>query len=325
MWLNFSRTRRWQRAFGAAYSFMNNSAPEPGRLRLILGVGRSGTSWVSQVLFKTTMRCRCFLEPLFHIAPPLPIHKKGDHTAVGYEELSPGHPLICAWQLLAHRKFGGPGMATLERDDADWEICLVKEVHALLGMEALLRLWQTPAVFILRDPVYVIDSLFAAQTLQTIYLDHEVEAVRQHAFLERFAPGRQTAVERLFADAARREPRQRIILGKALCVQMLQEMFSVLAAEFPCAKALRYDQLCAAPRESFQSLAGALAIPWDNAMDSYLAKTTEADATSSDPYSIMRNTADQNDRPFRFLSPAEVALCREAMQTIRGDSGARGH
>ena len=304
---------------------MEESAPEPGRLRLILGVGRSGTSWACQVLFKTTLRSRCFSEPLFHLAPPLPFHRKPDHTAVAYEEIPAEHPLACAWQLLAHRKFGGPGLKTLERDDADWEICLVKEVHALLGTEGLLRLWQTPAVFILRDPVYVVDSLFAAQTLQTIYLDHELEAVRQRPFLDRFAPGRQAAVERLFADTARLEPRRRVILSKALCVQLLQEMFSVLAAEFPCAKAVRYEQLCSAPRETFQSLAAALSIPWDNAMDSYLAKTTEADATSADPYSVMRNTGDQKDRPFKFLSAAEVDLCRAAVQTIKGDSSEPGH
>ena len=66
-------------------------------------------------------------------------------------------------------------------------------------------------VFILRDPVYVLDSLLAAQTLRTIYLDHEVEAVREPAFLRRFAPGREEAVRRAFARTARQESRPQII------------------------------------------------------------------------------------------------------------------
>ena len=324
MFLPLSKTARWRKAFRAAHPCLEQSAAEPERLRLVLGVGRSGTSWVGQVLSKAAMRCRCFSEPLFHLKPPLPFHKKADHTAVGYEDLSPEHPLLCAWQLLANRQFGGPDVQGLERNDSDWEICLVKEVHALLGSEGLLRLWKVPTVFILRDPVYIADSLFAAQTLRTIYLEHEAWAVRQKAFLDRFVPGRQAAVERLFAEAAGMDERQRIILGKVMCIHLLDEMFLARAAEFPCARALRYEDLCAAPHEAFPALAAALSIPWDAAMAAYLARTTEGDANSDDPYSVMRHTARQKDRPFKFLSAAEVASCRNALRTMKGDSGGAG-
>ena len=282
MLLRSLRSRRWRAEFEAAYPRFDSTAPEPERLRLILGVGRSGTSWVCQVLFKTSVRCRCFSEPLFHLTPRLPFNARGDHTAVKFEELSPGHPLLRAYELLAHRPFDGSRLHGAGRDDAGWEICLVKEVHALLGVEGLLRAWRTPSLFILRDPIYVADSLFAAETLQTGYLEHEGRAVRHEEFLNRFAPGRESAVERLLAGAARREPRQKIILRKVICIQLLQEMFSVLAAEFPGAKALRYEQICQAPRRCFPAMADALSIPWDDAMEGYLEKTMQADATSAD-------------------------------------------
>jgi len=315
-----SARERWEAKFRSAYPFDPEKSGETDRLRLILGVGRSGTSWVSQVLFKTPMPCRCFSEPLFHIVPPLPFQKSGDHTALGYQPFQTGHPLLRAYQLLADRQFAGTAVQTLQRNDAGWEACVVKEVHSLLGTEGLLRQWRTPTAFILRDPVYIIDSLFAAQTLQTIYLDHEVEAVQAGPFVERFVPKREAEIQRRFADAARREPRLRLILGKVLCVQLLQEMFSVLAAEFPSARVLRYEELCAAPRAGFLALAATLSIPWDDAMDAYLSHTTAADVTSSDPYSVVRNTSEQSARALKFLSASEAAACREALQAITGDN-----
>jgi hypothetical protein len=290
-------------------------------LRLILGVGRSGTSWVSQVLFKTTLRSRGFSEPLFHMTPRLPFHRQGDHTAVRYEEMPPRHPLLRAYGLLAHRQFDPAGLHGVARDEAGWEVCLVKEVHALLGAEGLLRAWGIPTVFILRDPIYVIDSLLSAQTLQTIYLDHEVEAVQEPAFLKRFAPGREEAIRRVFAEIGRQEARRQIIQRKVLCVQLLQEMFQALAAEFPRAKTWRYEQCCQAPEAGFRAMAGALSIPWDDAMKKGLAETTQADATSNQPYSVVRNTAQQQDRPLKFFSSGEAALCREALEAIGSDSG----
>lgn len=294
------------------------SEAEPETLRLILGVGRSGTTWVSRVLSKTRRRVRFFMEPLFHLEPRLPFHDTGDHTAVGYESFSPDHPLLSAYRRIASRHLGGSQVKGLERDDDAWELCLVKEVHALLGTEGLLRAWQTPALFVLRDPVNVADSLFAAQTLQTIYLNHEVEAVQQEAFLDRFAPGRQETVRQLFAGAARREPREQIILAKVICTQVLQEMFLALAEEFPFVKTLCYEKLCEAPRETLKAASQALSIPWDQDIEEYLSKTMQADATSNDPYSIMRNTAEQRMRPLKFLNPEETALCRAALGAMRG-------
>jgi len=288
---------------------------EPGRLRLILGVGRSGTTWVSRVLSRTGRPMRLLIEPLFHLEPRLPFHVNGDHTAVGYQPFSPDDPLLRAYSSLTQRNLSGP-VKGLERDDAGWQLCLVKEVHALMGTEGLLLAWQTPTLFLLRDPVYVVDSLFSAQTPQTIYLDHEVEAVLREEFLNRFLPDRQDKVRQLVFDAETRQPRQRLILSKVLCTQLLQEMFLALSREFPPAKAFRYEQFCDAPHETFQAAAQALGIPWDKAMGAYLCQTMRADASSDDPYSIMRNTAGQKTRSLKFLSPGEIALCRAALEAL---------
>ncbi len=310
------RNPRWLAKFEAAYPFLSSYHSNTGALRLILGVGRSGTSWSGQVLARTKIPCRFFSEPLFHVAPRLPFHKKGDHTALEYEELSNPHPLLAMYHLLAHRQFDTSVLKAAERDDADWKICLVKEVHALMGTEGLMRAWNPPTIFILRDPIYVADSLFSAQTLQSSYLHHEVLAVQKKRFLDRFAPGRRGAVERTFAGTERMEERLRTILRKLICIHLLQKMFCVLAHEFPCAKVIRYEEICERPQPTFQAAAEALGIAWDEAADAYLCKTMQTDSSSSNPYSVMRNTAEQRARPFKFLSMTEQSLCRSVLETL---------
>src|SRR5665213_1497924 len=152
----FDKKGGWAAKFRAQHPFVDRDAPHDGALRLILGVGRSGTSWVSNVLSKTTERSRFFSEPLFHLHPQLPFRTKGDHTSIGYNGNYDAGPLLAAYQLVTHRQFEAANLPGYERHDDDWKICLVKEVHALLGTEAVLRAWNTPVVFILRGPVYII-------------------------------------------------------------------------------------------------------------------------------------------------------------------------
>ena len=286
-------------------------------LRLILGVGRSGTSWVSQVLAKTSKPCRFFSEPLFHIEPRLPFHREGDHTATGYEKkILPDHPLTTAYRLLLAPKLKQLKAPALERNDANWEICLVKEVHALLGTEGLLRLWKIPCLFLLRDPIYIVDSLFAAQTLNTIYLMHETVLVQQEGFLNRFASARRQIVEELFHQAGGRPAREKTILQKLICVQLLQDMFGVLAAEFPWARAMRYEDVCQQPQESFREIARYLSLTWDQSMEAALMETMRETDTPADPYSIVRNTAAQNRRPLKFISEEELILCQATLKSM---------
>jgi hypothetical protein len=317
--IDLSKEGRWAAKFRAKHPFVDREPSDTGKLRLILGVGRSGTSWVSHVLSKTKEGSRFFSEPLFHIRPRLPYRETGDHTAIGYSADSDAGPLLAAYQLVAHRQFDGAGLPGNERNDPDWTICLIKEVHALLGAEAVLRTWKVPVVFILRDPVYAIDSLFAAQTLESIYLDHEAVAVRDKLFLERFAGGAQESVRKALADNARSPRRRRIMVEKLICVHLLQGMFPSLAEEFPGARTFAYEDFCAQPVDTFKAAARALSIPWDDTMAACLQDSMRGDAAAaSNPYVVVRNTAAQKNREFKFLTPEEIALCRSTLDAIAG-------
>ena len=272
----FTRNGRWQARLREAYPYHRPATENSGALRLILGVGRSGTTWVSQVLARMNRPCRLLPEPLFRLAPPLPFHQKWDHTAVNYEPLARKHPLLSAYRLLVDPQLDGAASNLMMRNDPGWRVCLVQEKR----------------------------------------------------FLRRFVPGREEVVERLFAEADRREHRSRVLVQKVLCVRLLCEMFSVLAKEFPCAKIVRYEALCDQPRAAFQSAATALGLPWDDGMEAFLRQTMHGNHGSDSPYSVMRDTARQAGRPFRFLSADEVALCREALSglvpTIGDMTGTRG-
>jgi hypothetical protein len=317
MFFDFSRKGRWARKFKSKYRYVFEDPPDISRLRLLLGTARSGTSWTSKVLSKTALPCRFSSEPLFHIKPLLPYHKTGDHTAMPYDRNDDASPLLSAYQLVAHRQFDGAALPGNERNDPDWTICLVKEVHALMGTEALLRAWKIPVVFVLRDPIYIIDSLFAAQTLETIYMDHDIPAVQQDAFLDRFAAGGQAAFRKAFADNLNAPHRRRIMIDKLVCAHLLQKMFLALAREYPHARAFPYEDFCERPVETFLAAAAALGMPWDEKMAAALQKTMKGDAAAAaDPYAVQRNTSAQKDREFMFLSPEEVELCRATLKNL---------
>jgi hypothetical protein len=313
----FTKWGRWENRFKSKYRYVYDAPPDMGALRLILGTARSGTSWVSKVLSKTGLPCRFSNEPLFHIQPRLQYHSHGDHTALSYNGNCDPSPLLDLYRLAAHRQFDGAGLPGNEREDPGWAICLVKEVHALLGTEALLRAWKVPVIFILRDPVYILDSMFAAQTLDTIYMDHDVRAVQEGAFLDRFAPGAQATVRAAMAENTGRPHRPRVILEKLICAHLLQRMFTTLAGEFPHASAFAYEDFCAKPLETFPAAAKALNMPWDDAIAGYLQKTMKSnDQAAADPYAVQRDTASQASREFMFLTPEEVSLCRSTLERL---------
>ena len=313
--------RNWHRGLRLRHPDLQLDRAYPCRLRLVLGVGRSGTTWIAKVLAHTEVPCRFFSEPLFHIDPALPFHDDGDHTAAAHvTRFGSRHPLSTAYSLLTTSSFDTRVLmrpAVLERDDPEWQFCLVKEVHALLATEALLRAWSTPTVFVLRNPLYALDSLFAVQGLTTIYLDHEVAAVQEPAFLNAVVPGRQEVVRRLFEDTWNRDARARAIGQKLICIELVQQMFEGLSRELDCSTAVWYEKCCEAPGEELGRVAARLGIPWDCGSESFLLTTTRADLTSGDPYSIVRNTAAQPERPFTFLMPEELGRCGELLEALR--------
>lgn len=117
---------------------------ERPEVRLILGPGHSGTTWLSYVLSKTPTPIRFFMEGLYQI------DRSGHSENLS---LSSVYDLFLAERTLdelAHQKL---------RDDADWKFCLIKEVHRLSETRTLLNRPSLKAILLTRDPVRIVDSL----------------------------------------------------------------------------------------------------------------------------------------------------------------------
>jgi len=301
------------------------------KLRLILGLGRSGTTWLSRVLSESPTPIRFFMEGLFSVRPPFQFAAKGDHTAIEYRStLSEQHPLLLTYQSLvaSYNNWKAFGLDKhLMRNDKDWEFCLIKEVHSLLATEALLKSLRCPTVLVIRDPVYVIDSLFTRDGLNSIYLDNESQAVKDIAFLERFLQDQANPVLRVLNKvASHRAVRGGIILEKVLTAAIIQSMLRSLASEFPYTYLIDYDDLCRSPEYFFRSISAFLTLDWGKTVEDFLTETTSSDPEKEKrDKPVFRNTKKQVNRRFKFLNQNEVSLCRQVLRDCGLEAGMSSH
>ena len=317
---------QWHQQFQRMHPKLVNQEPDTQKLRLILGVGRSGTTWLSRVLSETSTPIRFFMEGLYSVKPKLSFSEGNDHTAIKYyPKLPERHSLLSVYRSLIKPQYNWSALGLnrhLQRDDPNWQFCLVKEVHSLLATEALLQFFSCPTVIVVRDPVYVIDSLFARDGLSSPYLCDESKVVRQVAFLKRFMPEQSEAIlEALHKVNSIGKLREQSILKKVLTVAIIQQMFCVLADKFQCIYLIEYEELCQSSQALFRSVAEFFTLDWDDRVERFLATTTQTYSNKADKYPVFRQTSCQVKRNFKFLSFEEVNLCHQ----ILSDSKLRSH
>jgi hypothetical protein len=313
----------WYQQFRNMHPELPKSEDDVQKLRIILGAGRSGTTWLSSVLSKTPTPIRFFMEGLYSVKPKLRFSAKSDRTAIEYRSNLPErHPLLCAYRLLLASRYDRTALGlgtTLVRNDLDWQLCLIKEVHSLLATEALLRFFKCPIVCLIRDPVYVIDSLFARDGLKSMYFENERKAVVKPDFLKRFAPDQSESISRIIKKSVTGKRREKIILGKVLTVALINSMFRVLADESQYVHLIEYEVLCRSPKSVFRTAAKFLTLDWDNNIESFLSRTSQVNLDKEHEFSfpVFRQTQKQINRKFKFLSQNEASLSRQVLS----DSG----
>ena len=171
VWKSWSSAFLWR--FGRSRYFTTESASQDPRLRLILGVGRSGTTWTARVLGQTCTPTRLIQEPLFWMRPRLHLAAGYDHTAIPMaSRLASQHRLLAAYRELTAdtNVILRAGVRQLDRNDDDWQVCIVKEVHALLASEAIVHAFGLPTVLVVRDPVATADSILRTNGMNQEYL-----------------------------------------------------------------------------------------------------------------------------------------------------------
>lgn len=315
-----SDERSWNDALATDFPELARAAMHPQRLRLVLGNARSGTSWLARMLSQAEGRVRYLNEPINPFKPPVPFGSDIDRTAIGFETaLAADHPLLRVYELassdfedwLAHTN-----EPTAVRLDPNPDVVLVKEVHALLATEAVVGHFAVPAVFITREPAYVVDSLLGFRPLEApMWRTEQAHLIDTPEFFERYGIEGGDAV-RQFMRAHRDAPPDRsgVIMGKAVTAAVINRMLERLASESDLVTLVRYEDLVEEPN-TVRGIADFLDLRLGERFERFLAESTTR-SDSPHPYAVYRDTNSQLERPLKFLTVEERDRVRYALADL---------
>lgn len=296
----------WQYQFNKSYSFdWKNASPQ--KLRIILGLGRSGTTWIANTLARTQTPARYFEEPLYHVRPKLQFSQQHDHTAISYKSsLTPGHRFKTAYSTLTCPDLPDDFLLNrfYKRKDKNFQVVLVKEVHSLLATEAILKTFSCPILIVLRDPVRVLDSLFNAQSLNTSYLINEYQYIQQEPFLNTYLSSQMQSYQELFERVEKEKDLRRRITGqKYLTMVLIQQMFRSIAERNLNVLLIDYEDMISSPDKNYNEISDFFDIRYKLGDYNFNAKNkTEV----QNPYSLARDTSSQTEKPLKFLQTEDL-------------------
>jgi len=294
------------------------------RLRMILGPGRSGTSWLLKTLSHTSTPLRSINEFLYHLKPRLSFSLKNDHTSIPYTfDIKKIYPLIKSYSCLTLDEYNWNKLLSkhadnlIIRNDKNFKICLVKEVHSLLGTEMLMKYFKIQTIFITRNPIYVVDSSLSITRNKIIYWN-ETDYVQNHFFLDRFFTHTKKNILEEFAKNRKLPKREKDILNKILTVAILNKMLEQIAKKFNFILHIKYENLCKYPIQNFSKIARFLSLEFKGEMEKFLEKTMqETKCSINNPYSVFRNTKKQINRPLYFLNLKEAQKAKEMLTNCK--------
>jgi len=271
-----------------------DAAPDTARLRLVLGVGRSGTTWTLKTLAQCDDALNAYSEPLHHLRPAIHVSSSPDRVACDFSpRLADRHPIIRAYQKLSAQRTPGFNNASrvVVRGCDQPDRILIKEVHALLATPALLSATNARAVVILRNPLRVIDSIFDCQGLDAPYLHHEFEACGDTRLLAAIGNPGQTArrLEQWRLIRAMPDARQRRAYSAAWAVAVTQALLKRTAERLPeRVLTIRYEQAKHQPQAVFGGAAAHLGLRFGDKAAAFIEQSRSHDE-SEDPYSVFRS------------------------------------
>lgn len=310
----------WYRKFCKLHPKLDITHSDQSKLRLVLGLGRSGTTWIAKVLSSTKTPVRYFEEPLHHIVPSLSFSSGYNHTAIRFiRVLDDTHRLAFAYKLLTLPEYDWDRLGIqdhLKKDDVSFKFCLVKEVHSLLATEALVNKFHIPVIIVVRNPFYIADSLFHAQSLSSPYLINHIRLmVHDSVFLGHYFANREDKIRSIFNQISTwADGRRKTVCESILLLCMMKEMLEQVGKRSRFTHVVQYEELCLRPEKEFAQMAAFFGLAWSQTNQDALSATMSCKVPVTNPYSIKRNTKQQVNRPFRVLSQEEVEEARRLLE-----------
>ncbi len=284
---------------------MNQSSTP--KLNIVLGLGRSGTTWLSYVLASSITTSTSFYRELLTGQPSIDNHYGLSFTndllgKVGlkeiYEKAFSNSTDLWTDELVDY---------VLIRHEESPTNILIKEVHALLGTEFLIHSLDATFLLIVRDPIYSIDSLleFNKNRFNSNHINIEYNSINDE-FLNRFLPSNsiyKVKQKISYIDTYVCHPRKKFILKRLLTYLAITEMFIRLASENKQVKLVFYENLCSNPLKIFKECADWFKI------DLNCSFVNETISGTKEESKIHRMSNKQLTREYKSLVYPEVHMC----------------
>ncbi len=314
--------KKWHREFKRVHPEMYNYEGDPQKLRLILGPGRSGTSWLARTLEHTETPIRYVHEVLPHLHPKYLASKRFDKTAIEcHELLNDVHPLVRIYKIttypdIKHSLFISDYFEKkIGRNDSNFEFVLHKEVHALLATEGLINNLKCPIVLITRNPIYVVDSLLTYKDVSVPLWRNESKYITNSIFLGRFfLDNKDKIIKNITKYPDDGVNRTNVIIAKTLTIAVINRMLQRLAEKYNNVKHIYYEDLIQDPIKLFAETAEFLNLDFKEQAKAYLKKTLKAKDEEFDHTSIYRDTRRQLNRPFKGIYEDEVEIVNAVLK-----------
>lgn len=314
----------WKRKYNRLHHIDESTGIDGSKLRFVLGAGRSGTSWVGRTLAETSTPLRYFHEILTYVNPFYYYSGENDLTAVKYSSdpayyeplfkiyASSSRPDIYLEKMLPKRS------QQVKRNDPQFQYTLHKEVHSLLGTEALVRHFKVPMVFLTRNPAYVIDSLFDYHRLDSIIWRNESLYIQLPEFIEKYMKEERCELLKTiqkFPDDG--TVRRNTIIGKAITVGVINRMLHTISSRYDNILYVKYETLCENPIDTFQNIHDFLGFEFQENEINKLKSRLEVKNEDYNPMSIHRDTKNQVNRALKSLTKEEFAEISSVLSDLR--------
>ncbi len=291
-------------------------------LRLLLGVGRSGTTWIANSLARSNRKISFYEEPLRIVTPPLVLcNYREDHTAIDFcLKASPeADNLRLAYQLLAlpdSRSYltnFGQSHRNRNRIVPDADMVLIKEVHGLMATEFLARNMDCRFLLIRRNLLYLLDSIMAHCGDKRNYLYPEYQFIKASDMTTASISRHNDFIQSRIRETEQMNPncRQRLLSERMVAAFVIQEYFAVVAAKYPNAMLVDYDKILLNRDSHFSSMAEFLGL-----------KYTPGDYQFTDRQHITRTDRELRERKFKSLTPIEIGFIKDFISDSGGDKHA---
>ncbi len=306
--------------------FIKNNFPaipaSANKLRLVLGVGRSGTTWISNTLARTKTPVVYLEEPIYHVYPPVCLANKIEHTASPYiiKGGNSADRLLATYRLLsdlnsrAYRDLLSKRLFPIKRDDPDAEVVLIKEVHALLATEYLVSQLDCRAILISRHYITVVDSILNFSGIRDPLFWIEFNHINNKKFLSRYFENDTAAIEKIHKKILNiSDFRLKAIAVKALVVFLTQKMFTIIAASHKNVMLISYEEIMEDRDAMFEKMSGHLQIEYSKGNYLFDDKNPTHERKENN---IARPDSEVFNRKGKFLSQDEIAYVEEILAEL---------